>query len=312
MADTPRPGLLRRLATNEDVRFALDLISKLTPIAVVVVGAWIANGFQREISGTTLLSQREQAETQLRSSMFKDLVQAVVDPRTRPEWERVSVELLALNFHEHFEAKPLLVELDRALARNPGKVEDVQYGRRSLRSVARRVVDRQLASIIRESRQGERPGDWARVDEVTVFQPVNTDDERALLETIRSASRARIAEFLDPIDVDSPDRAWKLTLYVTEADWANEIFKIEGSVQLQNQSEALRVGFTLTWFDFPLTDNTVLADGNRFALVLSSVDTAAPLKSARLKVVWFPKRYFTPRERPLDYRRFLDLVGKTP
>jgi hypothetical protein len=99
---------------------------------------------------------------------------------------------------------------------------------------------------------------------------------------------------------------------VVDADWINETFRIQGSVQHRSAtSDVATVNFTVTWFDFPMTDNTLLADGNRFALVLSSVlSREIPLKNARLKIVWFPKHYFTPRERPLDYRRFLDLVGK--
>jgi hypothetical protein len=220
------------------------------------------------------------------------------------------VELLALNFHEHFEAKPLLVELDRELARGGSKAVDVPYARASLRSVARRVVDRQLAALIREARGDGSKTDRTRVEEVTVFDKAVTDDQRSLLQTLRGTGRAKVTEVGSAVDLESPDAKWKLMLFVTETDWANQTFKIEGSAQTLNQPEAIRIGFVLTWFDFPLTDNTLLADGNRFSIVLSSIDAEGVLKSARLKIVWFPKDYFTPRERPLDYRRFLELVGR--
>lgn len=59
-------------------------------------------------------------------------------------------------------------------------------------------------------------------------------------------------------------------------------------------------------------DNTLLADGNRFAIVLSTVNAEPEmiLKQATLQVIWFPRNFFTPRERPLDYDKFLELVGK--
>jgi len=62
----------------------------------------------------------------------------------------------------------------------------------------------------------------------------------------------------------------------------------------------------LTWFDFPLTDNLRLPDGNRFAVTLRAMHDDSTLA---LKVVWFPKAYFTPRERPMDYGSMAREVG---
>jgi hypothetical protein len=63
--------------------------------------------------------------------------------------------------------------------------------------------------------------------------------------------------------------------------------------------------FMVTPFDFPLTDNTLLADGNRFAITIESVSANAKWvgkpRNVVFKVIWFPKSYFSPRERPIDY-----------
>ncbi|NIT04004.1 hypothetical protein GTO10_03700, partial [Candidatus Saccharibacteria bacterium] len=65
--------------------------------------------------------------------------------------------------------------------------------------------------------------------------------------------------------------------------------------------------------DFPLTDNTLLADGNRFAVTIQdlSIDEDLQIKTVYLKLIWFPKSYFTPRERPINYAEFREKLGLT-
>ncbi len=67
--------------------------------------------------------------------------------------------------------------------------------------------------------------------------------------------------------------------------------------------------FPLGWFDFPFTDNTLLPDGNRFAIYLRLV--SAEFEKVTVVAMWFPKGYFTPRERPLNYREVQQLLGRT-
>jgi hypothetical protein len=72
--------------------------------------------------------------------------------------ELLLAELLALNFHEHFEFKPLLLHADERLSKVSAR--DITSATRSrardgLRSVARRVSARQIASLQAEG--GEEP-----------------------------------------------------------------------------------------------------------------------------------------------------------
>jgi hypothetical protein len=102
-----------------------------------------------------------------------------------------------------------------------------------------------------------------------------------------------------------------VTIVVDDADWANQRFKVQLlTVSTQSGTVHSNAAFTLTRFDFPLTDNTLFPDGNRMALTVSSVRVVGELNSVALKLIWFPKDYFTPRERPLDSAEFLKLVGK--
>src|SRR5262249_79590 len=86
----------------------------------------------------------------LRSSMFKELVAPLLTSgdsaanaqadATRPERLALLAQLLALNFHEHFELGPLLLYVDNL----PNQTAENQS---RLRSVARRVISRQLAVL---------------------------------------------------------------------------------------------------------------------------------------------------------------------
>lgn len=224
--------------------------------------------------------------------------------------ERLLVELLALNFHEHFELKPLFDRVDKRLAN-----EGAQEARGSLRSVADRIIDRQIASLRKEGSANSSDGAGARVDMLTITEPPLTPSQKAVFDSLVANEQRPyqvVATLQEPIsDLTSPDGKHRLTVVVDEADWANHRLKVQ-LVAISTKGESLdsNVAFTLTHFDFPLTDNTLFPDGNRIALALSSVHAEGGLKSIVLKLIWFPKDYFTPRERPLDNSEFLKLVGK--
>jgi len=60
--------------------------------------------------------------------------------------------------------------------------------------------------------------------------------------------------------------------------------------------------FTLSSYDFPLTDNTQLDPTRRFALNLYYIVAGDPeAAQLQLKLVWFPEGYITERERPMNY-----------
>ena len=144
----------------------LDVSAKLLGALAVVVVAYTANNFQsrmnesiqinqNRMTGLTLQSQREQAGSQLRAAMFGSLIQpfiaierGAVIPVDR---EQLLAELLVLNFNEDFDSKPLMERVDRRLASEPPPKDaggDVsQTPRGALRSMARRVADRQISSL---------------------------------------------------------------------------------------------------------------------------------------------------------------------
>ena len=307
----------------------VDIVAKLATPAAVIVAAWvgarIANSFQermsettlnsqRQIAGTTLLSEREKAESELRASMFNSLINPFVGSqggeRISPDREQLLVELLALNFHEHFELKPLFERVDQRLAK-----EGILDARHALRSVADRIIDRQIATLRKEGGGDPSNGEGARIGMLTITEPPVTSSQQAIFASL-AANEQRpfqvVGTLKEPIeDLRSPDGAQKLTIVVDDADWVNQKFKIQLlTVGTKSGSVNSNAAFTLTRFDFPLTDNTLFSDGNRIALAVSSIRVDGGLKSVVLKLIWFPKNYYTPRERPLDHTEFLKLVGK--
>ena len=320
----------------------LDSVAKLVGAFAVLGVAFIANSLQSRLTGISIQSQREQAESQLRASMFNSLIVPLAGSQTdgaaiRTDREELLAELLALNFHENFELKPLmedagrrLIEEARKLPQRPAGTPDV---RASLWSIARRTAERQKASIAREweayrAGGGERAqqggfflGLWAApaapdpktCETSTIAVDATTEPQMQPIQAVLAEPPCQVsAAFRDAIDVQSPDGKYTLRLWAGDADWENQTVKLS---VLPFRSEQHSPGptdtifpFTLTWFDLPFTDNTLLPDGNRFAIYLRLHESRT--KKVVVVVMWFPNGYFTPRERPLNYREVQELLGR--
>jgi hypothetical protein len=306
----------------------MDAIAKLLAALAVIFGAYIAKTYESKMSATTLLNQREQAESNLRATMFHDLIDPIIGKpgegqSIQPDRERLLVELLTLNFHEHFEFKPLLVEVDKRL-RDEGRInsknrEKYEKGRASLRSVARRVYDRQVNMLRAEGEKTDEKTDPVRV----YFKNASQSELTTLKSECSWANPGREPEnspgrpalfrdFSEVVCVMSPDDAYRLELSMEEADFENREARVQVSVWREGKTQARAVRsnfrFTLTAFDFPLTDNTEIDAHHRFSVVLDRMDQKR--KRFSLRLIWFPKGYITPRERPINYRemrKILDL-----
>src|SRR5437879_13784152 len=82
----------------------LEVLAKLVGASAVLVVALLANSLQSKLTGVSIQSQREQAESQLRASMFNNLISPIADPQTRArpmpvDREAILTQLQALNFN---------------------------------------------------------------------------------------------------------------------------------------------------------------------------------------------------------------------
>src|SRR5262245_35978899 len=104
----------------------------LTALAVGLLGYYTSNVLrQRETRETNervyteLMSSREQAESALRKDMFVSIIQTFLRPQSSSlEDKMLNLELLAYNFHESLNLKPLFVHLQKQIAAAPGPSQE--------------------------------------------------------------------------------------------------------------------------------------------------------------------------------------------
>jgi hypothetical protein len=322
------PAPARSGGWRANARFAADIVNTLAipllTVAATVVGLYATNSLkEREIAIAnennlqSLRNQREESETNLRSAMFRELVgpllqseggkTAAGDQADLPRAQRLALlaELLALNFHEHFELGPLLRYVDTL----PGQTEDA---RARLRSTSRRVISRQLAPLLSSAAlgQGQHPAfleislnsDVADLTEglqsCAIPQPASPPAGGSI--TLSCSSSAQGA----PLRVVSPDGQDSLQVNIRAVNWAAQTVGVYALVlgpEGESQRHTPPIEFTLSPYSFPFSDNTLLPSGNRFGIYLTRIDIVpGVLQVMRLSFVWFPKDFVPPRERPFD------------
>jgi hypothetical protein len=340
-----------------------DLLVKCSAPAVVILGALFAHKFQESMTMATLLNQREQSDTQIRAEMFKAITDRLIGDKgdkLQPQRQAVFAELLALNFHEHIELKPLMQELDSGLSKKIAQAKTKQQRQsyelklNELQSVARRVRVRQTALLYHPVQIKSEPR--VAIASWVPWLGADIEGETGLLRMISvrfggrkygsaaaKETRCDVDEHpkhgeaggrnvcaQEPIIEPAPGRRIALSIAVDHADWKRQAFTLSvkavatehpldeadspplGDVEVcgdalgdSNPGAAVAatggsaVSFETTWYDFPLTDNTQLADGSRYAVFID--DVCPEDKTVKLGLLWFPRDYFPARERPTNY-----------
>jgi hypothetical protein len=338
-AETPRDDA----SWKDVVVFWVEQFSKLAlPIMTAIValaGTYLTTRINEENNLRETINQREQAESALRTSMFRELVSPVVgdaDGMTaEPARLALLAELLALNFHEHFELGPLLMYVDEL----PGQTIE---NRSRLRGVGRRVISRQLA-VLGPAQEGAAGAQCA--SERTDVDIWLTADAREPLDlrqscqmaqadntsayfTCTSAADAAAAE-LAPFTVSSLDCQDRLTVLLADLNWATSTVRVlatstptptDGRASAAATTIPEFVEFTVSPYALPFSDNTLLRSGNRFGIYVRQIEPSREpceppvcdptTRLMRLSLVWFPRDFIPPRERPTDFehiRRSLKL-----
>jgi hypothetical protein len=327
---------------KELVVFWIDNLSKLAlPIMTAIValaGTYLTTRINEENNLRDTINQREQAESALRTSMFRELVSPVVGNTgamvDEPQRLALLAELLALNFHEHFELGPLLTYVDEL----PGQATQ---DRNRLRSIGRRVVSRQLAVL--GPAENAAPGAQCSTERTDVDIWLTSDaseaiDARQSCQILQgddstayfmcTAADVDTPENM-PFTVSSPDCQDRLTIFLGDLNWAgNNVRVLATSTPASGQSAttpAARsipefVEFTVSPYALPFSDNTLLRSGNRFGVYIRQIEPSREpceppacdpsTRLMRLSLIWFPRDFIPPRERPTDFehiRRSLKL-----
>jgi hypothetical protein len=118
---------------------------------------------------------------------------------------------------------------------------------------------------------------------------------------------SQIVSLRSPVGGEHP-----VDVTISDPDWENQTVEVSLKIKsnTEESSSDITKNFTLTWYDLPFTDNTLLSDGYRFALVLGTMDTEILPRTANLKFIWFPQNYFPPRERPINNNYFQNILGE--
>jgi hypothetical protein len=305
--------------TKRDVQFWLDVAMKLTVPVGAIVAAWLANHFEQNRANLQLINQREQAESSLRATMFGQLIAPIAGPgnsgaETDPVRYAVLAQLLTLNFHEHFELKPLLQDADDRLSGYKGPVAPaaILQARSNLRQAAHRVIQRQIAQLWDDEVAHCTPA--ASME--TTFQFISDPDlEEAFTQTANTTTVLVPGKQLKTFKVSSPDCRDQLSIVFDQPDFSSE--RVHVLITPASPTAAAtdyRFDFDLTSFAFPFTDNALLPNGNRFAFFIkdvSQLDETGTSKIMRVGLRWFPQNYYPPTERPTDYKEFRRALGSS-
>lgn len=222
---------------------------------------------------TELMSKREEAESSLRKDMFATIIQSFLKPDSAGLDEQVlNLELLAYNFHESLNLKPLFTYLNKKI-QGGDQARKVEY-RTRLERVAREVSRRQLLVLEGAGRSTDRTIDLAQIA---------TSPGGMLLTPISLTINGIERHFRIYVQkVDSATRELQLRLEINTPG--------EKDTEHKNTSAEFRIGFN----DFPMIDNTRLPRDQRVAIVLNQFDEY----SADITLVYFPGQFASLKEKP--------------
>lgn len=248
----------------------------LTALTVALLGYYTSNVLrQRETRETNervytqLMSSREQAESALRKDMFVSIIQTFLRPQsTSLEDRMLNLELLAYNFHESLNLKPLFVHLQKQVDadRSPDKAE---YSNR-LTKVAREITTRQMVLLEQVGKKFSRTVD---------------------LEKFR-ANPGGLELEQETLTLDGTEREFMLS--VLEIDPKRKELTLELGVRTPKESSIVRrLTFHVSYFDFPMIDNTRLSRDQRAAVALNEFGEGG----ADLTLVFFPGSYASLKEK---------------
>lgn len=276
------------------------------------------------------MTEREKADTDIRQSMFKtlmdgylgslkeDFVKADEDSFRR---RIMFLELLTVNFQEFFNAKPLFEEVYTALARKRA-VAQTEAERKKWDELERQIIRVSMNIVSRQAKMLNNIGTSAvfnieknepicvrlynREEFATLRKQDGTPFQSFLpgqcMEPGRTVNNgANLADTLiDLVDLTGDTRRQSLEIMPVSVNKAyatiqvgiyDDLFK--GDV-LQGSLLKGSLQFDISYFDLPYMDNTKLSDGSRFALVLRDVVG----DSVEIEAIRFRNDFMSLRDRP--------------
>jgi hypothetical protein len=231
------------------------------------------------------MSKREESESALRKDMFASIIDTFLKPQVQSLDTRVlNLELLAYNFHESLNLKPLFVNIEQQVkdTKDPKK----QDFRNRLSRVAREITRKQMVVL-------EAAG-----------QKVDTKFPLADVPTAPGGAPLELEEAV--LTLDDVEREFRI--FVMELDPASEALRLRMEIVTREQSASAfvinSVTFWVGFYDFPMIDHTRLSHDQRVAVTLNSLDEGY----ANMTVVYFPGSFASLKEKPYYQEVVKDLL----
>jgi hypothetical protein len=231
-----------------------------------------------------MINKREEADSALRKDMFMSIIQSFLGPgATSIEDRTVKLELLAYNFHESLNLKPLFTQLETEILRSTSPEKREQKDR--IEKVAMEVTRKEMVVL---------EGVGASFERTVDFDDLAASPGGLALEAARLALNGIARNF---------------TIVVKKVD----VERKEMQVRLEVRTARGRSGdfdtdeaeFWTGFFDFPMIDHTRLSHDQRAAVVVRNFART----SARIALVVFPGSYASLKEKPYIQEMIQDLLG---
>lgn len=246
----------------------------LTALAVGLLGYYTSSVLRQNDTAETnrrvyteLTAGREQAESALRKDMSLSIMQTFLRSAALED-KMLNLEMLAYNFHESLNLKPLFAHMERQLAASADSGKAAYVAR--LDQTAREITTRQMVLLEQVGKKFSRTVDFEK------FQPNQGGLE---LQPEKITFRGVEREFsLSVLEVDPQHKRLTMELLVRSTG---------------DESSGQRVHFHVGYYDFPMIDNTRLSGDQRAAVVLNAFEPGA---AADLTLVIFPGSYASLKE----------------
>lgn len=252
----------------------------LAAMAVAGLGFFGSQFIERRQSEETrarftseLISKREEADSALRKDMFVSIIQSFLRADSTSIDDRLlKLELLAYNFHESLNLKPLFFQLDREAAKSGG-AQGIEL-RDRLSKVAREVTRKEMVVLEEVGKSFERNIDF---DDLA-SNPGGIPLEPTML-TLNKVDR-NFALVVKKVDVGRKEMQMRLEVKTRNED--------TGEYRTDDAE------FWVGYYDFPMIDHIRLSRDQRFAVILKNFSGG----SARISAVYFPGAYASLKEKP--------------
>lgn len=224
----------------------------LTAIAIGLLGYFSSEALNRRQAVETntrlyseLMSRREESESALRKDMFVSIISSFLRPGGGDlDSEVLNLELLAYNFHESLNLKPLFLDLKRQIDRAGAKAGSAEtraelagYQDR-LERVARETARKQMIVLEGVGKKFDRTVDLTNDPDGSTLEPA-----ALVLEGVKTTIS------MDILSVDRKNRAIEVALNVETPD-------------PEQGRQTKMATFAVSYFDFPMIDNTRLVGGS--------------------------------------------------